>query len=365
MPVRADAAKVRAMQDFLVIGGGIAGVSVAARFSRLGSVLVLEAEDSLAHHASSRSAAVFLESYGAPSTVALSRASRGELEARGVLSPRGLLAVAREGEDEAFARTVRELEAVELGVAEARAMVPILGRAVTRAAFHADTLDLDTDRLLQAFLREAKANGAEVRTKAPVAPIRRVAGAWEVEAAGEVFSARVLVNAAGAWADRVAVMAGLPRLGLRPLRRSMARIPCPVDPSGWPMLEGAGEAWYMKPDAGALLVSPAEEDPQDPHDAWADDMVLAEGLARFEAHVEMEVTRLLASWAGLRTFAPDRQLVLGPDPAEPAFLWCAGQGGYGFQTACAASRHLAEVFSRGPTTLGAEVAGALSPGRFR
>jgi glycine/D-amino acid oxidase-like deaminating enzyme len=121
----------------------------------------------------------------------------------------------------------------------------------------------------------------------------------------------------------------------------------------------------MKPDAGALLVSPAEEHPMDPHDAWADDMVLAEGLARFEGHVTMEVTRLLASWAGLRTFAPDRQLVLGPDPLDPAFLWCAGQGGYGFQTACAASRHLAEVAAGTRPTLGADMGAALSPARLR
>jgi glycine/D-amino acid oxidase-like deaminating enzyme len=121
----------------------------------------------------------------------------------------------------------------------------------------------------------------------------------------------------------------------------------------------------MKPDAGALLVSPAEEDLQEPHDAWADDLVLAEGLARFEAHGAMEVTRLLASWAGLRTFAPDRQLVLGPDPLDPAFLWCAGQGGYGFQTACAASRHMAEVAGGTAPTLGAEVTAALSPTRLR
>jgi glycine/D-amino acid oxidase-like deaminating enzyme len=121
----------------------------------------------------------------------------------------------------------------------------------------------------------------------------------------------------------------------------------------------------MKPDAGALLVSPAEEDPQEPHDAWADDLILAEGLARFEAHVALEVTRLLASWAGLRTFAPDRQLVLGPDPLEPAFLWCAGQGGYGFQTACAASRHLSEVVAGTAPTLGPDLAAALSPARLR
>lgn len=352
------------MLDILIIGGGIAGVSAAARLSELGSVLLLEGEASLAHHASSRSAAVFEEAYGAPSTVALNKASRPELEARGILSPRGLLVLARAGDEAAFEGDLRALEMRELTLAEARGMFPILGAGVARAAFSPDLLDLDTDLLFQGFLREARARGAQVETRRPVSAIRRTGAGWAVEA-GESVEARVIVNAAGPWADRVAALAGLPPLGLRPLRRSMARVPSPADPSSWPMACGAGETWYMKPDAGALLVSPAEEDAAEPHDAWADDMVLAEGLARFEAHVEMEVTRLLASWAGLRTFAPDRQLVLGPDPLEPAFLWCAGQGGYGFQTSCAASRHLAEVAGGAAPRLGAEVAAALSPARLR
>ena len=352
------------MTDFLIIGGGIAGVSAAARLSALGSVTLLEAEANLAHHASSRSAAVFEETYGAPSTVALNRASRGELTHRGVLSPRGLLMVARPEDAEAFDLDLRDLEMTEVALPEARAMFPILGPEVARAAFQPDTLDLDTDLLLQGFLREAKANGTRVVTRAPVTAIRRSDTGWTVEAGG-THEARVLVNAAGPWADRIAVLAGLPPIGLRPLRRSMARIPAPGDPAAWPMVMGAGETWYMKPDAGALLVSPAEEDLQEPHDAWADDMVLAEGLARFESHVTMEVTRLLASWAGLRTFAPDRQLVLGADPLDAAFLWCAGQGGYGFQTSCAASRHLAELVGGTSPTLGPDLAAALSPARFR
>lgn len=354
----------RRMQDFIIIGGGIAGVSAAARLSTLGSVLLLEAEANLAHHASSRSAAIFEETYGAASTVALTRASRAELEGRGVLSPRGLLMVADAGEAEAFEHDLGALEMEEIGLEEARALFPILGATVTRAAFQRDTLDLDTDLLLQGFQREARANGARIETRAPVTAIRRTATGWAVEA-GATYDGRILVNAAGPWADRIAALAGLPPLGLTPLRRSMARIPSPSDPSSWPMVMGAGESWYMKPDAGALLVSPAEEDPQEPHDAWADDMILAEGLARFEAHVSMEVTRLLASWAGLRTFAPDRQLVLGPDPLEPAFLWCAGQGGYGFQSSCAASRHLAELAAGEAPTIGADIAAALSPARFR
>ena len=156
-------------------------------------------------------------------------------------------------------------------------------------------------------------------------------------------------------------------MGLQPMRRSMARIPAPGghDVSGWPMLFGVGENWYAKPDAGALIVSPADEHPMAAHDAFADDMVLAEGLARYQAMVTEPVTRLLSSWAGLRTFAPDRVLVIGPDPVEPSFIWLAGQGGYGFQTCAAASLLGADLVGGGGLQLEAGLVAALSPGRFR
>jgi len=174
------------------------------------------------------------------------------------------------------------------------------------------------------------------------------------------------VNAAGAWVDEIAVMAGIAPLGFQPYRRSMARIPAPVDHdvSDWPMVVGAGETWYAKPDAGALIVSPAEEDPLPPQDAWPDDMVLAEGLNRYAQHVTAPVARLLASWAGLRTFAPDRALVLGPSPQDPSFIWCAGQGGYGFLTAPAASQLLADLVGGQEPALDADVVASLRPDRF-
>jgi glycine/D-amino acid oxidase-like deaminating enzyme len=153
--------------------------------------------------------------------------------------------------------------------------------------------------------------------------------------------------------------------GLVPHRRSMARIPAPegTDVARWPMVLGAGETWYAKPDAGALIVSPADEEPMEAHDAWADDMILAEGLARWEAHVDAPVTRLIASWAGLRTKAADGAPVLGPDSDDPAFVWCAGQGGQGFQTAPAAARLVADlVAGRQPCVDSATVA-AVSPAR--
>ena len=357
------------MDDFLIIGGGIAGASAAARLAAHGRVLLLEAEGALGHHASGRSAALFEATYGKPATVALNRASQAfhATEAGGFLTPRGLLLVGGPEEEEPFRRDLAAMEMERLTLAEARALVPILNPAtVAFAATHAEAWDIDTDRLIQHFARAARANG-QVLTKAPVTAIRRTAAGWSVTAGGADHEARVLVNAAGAWADRVAALAGVPPLGLTPFRRSMARIPAPGGPdvARWPMIFGTGESWYAKPDAGKLIVSPAEEDPQEPHDAWADDMVLAEGLARYEARVTEPVTRVETSWAGLRTFAPDRCLVLGPDPLEPAFVWCAGQGGYGFQTAPAASALLAARVSGTAPDLAPAIVAALAPDRFR
>lgn len=352
--------------DFLIIGGGIAGVSAAARLSHLGRVTLLEAEDHLAHHASGRSAALYEPNYGLAPVVALSHASGDHLRAAGVLSPRGMMLLGGAGEEALFAADARALALDEIPLTEARARVPVLGPAVLRAAVGDHAWDIDTDRLIQGFAREARANGAEILTRARVAAISRDGGVWRASAATGDHAGRILVNAAGPWVDEIARMAGVRPLGVAPLRRSMARIPAPAghDPAGWPMLMGAGETWYAKPDAGALIVSPAEEDPATPHDAWPDDMVLAEGLARYEAMVTAPVTRLLASWAGLRTFAPDRVLVIGPDPLEPAFFWLAGQGGYGFQTSAAASALAADLIAGRPLALDAATVAALSPARF-
>lgn len=357
------------MQDFLIIGGGIAGISAAARLSHLGSVTLLEAEAALGYHASGRSAALFEPRYGLAPVVALSLASEDHHRHAqgGVLSPRGIMIVARESEAEAFAEDIAGMALDPISLDEARAIVPILNpEAVALAGYATHAEDIDTDLLIQNFLREARGNGATIVTGARVTGIARGAGGWTVTSAAGEHSGRVLVNAAGAWVDGVARMAGVRPLGHQPYRRSMARISAPGghDVSRWPMVFGAGEGWYCKPDAGALLVSPAEEHPMDPQDAWADDMVLAEGLARYEEMVTEPVTRMIANWAGLRTFAPDRVLVIGPDPALPDFFWLAGQGGYGFQTSPAASQLAADLIAGRPPVLDAASVAALSPARF-
>lgn len=357
--------------DFLIIGGGIAGLSAGAALSPLGSVLLLEAEDALGHHTSGRSAALYEANYGHAVTIALNRASRADHDRidGGLLSPRGLMLLAGPGQEDIFAHDLAHMDLAALSPAEAQAMVPILDPAhITGAGYHAEAWDIDTDRLMQHCARTIRAAGGHVLTQSPVSAITRAGDLWQVTAGGQTHAARTLVNAAGAWADRIAEMAGVAPLGLQPLRRSMARMPAPGghDVTGWPMLIGAGESWYAKPDAGAWLVSPAEEDPvNEPHDAWPDDMVLAEGIARYQPFVTEEVTRVTSSWAGLRTFAPDRCLVLGPDPTAPGFVWCAGQGGYGFQTAPAAARLLADLVAGRAPELEARLVAALSPARFR
>lgn len=354
--------------DFVIVGGGIAGLSAGARLSALGRVLLLEGEAALGFHSSGRSAALFEEDYGAPATVACAQASGPELARLGVLSPRGFLLVGQADERAAFDADAEALRMTPITPDAARALVPILNPArLALAAYTESAQDIDTDRLMQHYAREIRAAGGEIRLNAPVTAIRRTAEGWRLTAGGTEVHGRTLVNAAGAWADRLAALAGLPRVGLVPMRRSMAQIPAPegLDCAGWPMVIGAGETWYAKPQAGKLLVSPADEDPVEPHDAWADDMVLAEGLARFEEMVTMSVTRVETSWAGLRTFASDRTLVLGPDPRDPGFAWCAGQGGQGFLSAPGSAAVLAEMLGGPASGQPASVVRALSVARFR
>lgn len=354
--------------DVVIIGGGIAGVSLAARLAPFASVLLLEAEPVLAHHASGRSAALYEPRYGSPVVVELSLASGTFFrDTPGVLAPRGLLMVGKADDAACFAAESSAMALDPVTLAEAIAMVPVLNPdSVAMAAFSPEAWDIDTDLLLQGFARTARAAGAVLQTGAAVTAISRSNGQWHLATAQGPVTAGVLVNAAGAWVDLVAQMAGVQPLGFTPYRRSMARLPAPegLDVSRWPMMFGAGEAWYAKPDAGALIVSPAEEHASTPQDAWADDMVLAEGLARYEDMVTTPVTRLLSNWAGLRTFAPDRTLVIGADAREPSFFWLAGQGGQGFQSCPAASQLAADLIAGRTPDLGADLVQALSPGRF-
>ena len=360
--------------DIIVIGGGIAGISAAAELAADARVLVVEAEPHLGYHSTGRSAAIFIRNYGNATLRALNAVSAPMLERpegvsdSSLISPRGEMLVAPEEE-------LADLEAYMAGAAgletltpeQAVELVPILRpERIAGAVIEWDAQDIDVDRMLAGYGRLLKGRGGEVRTGAPVSAIAREAGQWQVTAGGETHSAPLLVNAAGAWASRVAALAGAVNAGIQPYRRSAAILPAPAghDVSRWPLVASAAETWYAKPEAGKLMVSPADEDPVDPHDAWPEDMVLAEGLHRFEQAVTMEVTRVEHSWAGLRSFAPDRTPVVGFDPQAEGFFWLAGQGGYGVQTAPALAALTRALVSDTPTELSPEVVAALSPRRF-
>ncbi|MBV7407522.1 FAD-binding oxidoreductase [Maritimibacter sp. DP1N21-5] len=353
------------MTDFIIIGGGVAGLSAGAHLAPHGRVTLIEAETQLGHHASSRSAAMHIPSYGAGPVKAISEAStEAHLEA-GVLTPRAVMLVGRPEDSAGFEAECAALRMTRIDGDEARRIVPLLSPEVTLTAITHDAWDIDTDALLQRYARSIRETGTIVTGK-PVTAIEQDEGLWRVTA-GETFAAPVVVNAAGPWADVVAGLAGIAPIGFVPLRRSMARIGVPggYDARDWPMLIGAAGDWYAKPDAGALIVSPSEEDLLEPHDAWADDMVLAEGLAAFEEDMTAPVERMIANWAGLRTFAPDRLLVIGPEPDAPGFYWMAGQGGYGFQSAAAAGRLLAARVLGQTPDLDTQTADAFLPSRFR
>ncbi len=356
------------MTDFLIIGGGVGGTSAGAALSRLGNVTLLEAEPSVAYHASGRSAALFEENYGQPSTIALNKASRAYHVENDLLSPRGLMNVGNANSKDAFYQDQAKMHLQSISVSEAKQMVPILNTdVITDVAWDHDAWDLDTDRMIQGYVKTIRASGGQVHTDAAATNIAQNANGWVVDTKQGTFRGTVLINAAGPWADQIAQLAGIAPIGLTAYRRSMGRIPAPGghDLTGWPMIFGAGETWYCKPDAGALIVSPAEEHAMDPHDVFADDMVLAEGFARYEANVTEPVTRLLSSWAGLRTFSPDRTLVLGPDPACGSFIWCAGQGGYGMQSSPAAGQLIADLLNDKTPAIDAGAVAALDPKRFR
>lgn len=353
--------------DIVIVGGGIAGISAGARLAPHARVTVLEGEEAIGYHASGRSAALYEASYGMASTVALARASGAfYLDETDYLSPRGLMLAGVAGEEADFARELVEMEMEQLAPEAAQELLPILDPArATLVGYSPKAWDIDTDRLLQDFAKTIRANGGAVLTRSPVSAITR-GDRWQVTTPAGVVEADILVNAGGAWADEVAKLAGIAPIGITPMRRSMARVAAPGghDPAGWPMVFGVNEHWYMKPDAGALLISPAEEEPTTPHDAWAEDMVLAEGIARYEEVMTEPVTRMISNWAGLRSFAPDRNLVIGHAPQDSSFFWLAGQGGYGFLTCPAASQLAADLILGRAPAMEADICARLSPKRF-
>lgn len=364
--------------DIIVIGGGIAGVSAAAEIAAGGaSVLVLEMESQPGYHATGRSAAMYEPIDGQPLVRALTRASGRFLEsppegfaAAPLLSPRGVIMLGYPG-DEAAIAVANQAGYEEVDAGFARARLPIL-KTEGAIAILWDGLaqDIDVDALHAGRLRALRRSGGTIITDAALRRGVRDGGVWRLETAAGLFETPVVVAAAGAWTDLVAQSCGVRPVGLQPKRRSAAIIagPAGVAVQDWPEVLPADVGFYCKPMGGKLMLSPAEEDPVEPHDAWADDLRLAEAVERLEATLDMSVQRLERSWGGLRTFAPDGLPVVGFDPRADGFFWLAGQGGYGIQTSPALARVAAALVAQHDLPGDLARAGisrdALSPARF-
>lgn len=354
---------------FAIVGAGIAGASLAAGLAGQARVVLLEAEHQPGYHATGRSAAFWTESYGGPLVHPLTAASGPFLKEHGLLKDRGALTLARDGELaglDAFAEQFSGLGvAVErLGRAALEARIPGLRTEWRHGVLEPDCSDIDVAALHQLWLGQARRGGADVLCRARLGSAERQDGLWQVSLEdGRTLRAAVLINAAGAWADEVAAMAGAAPLGIQPYRRTIAqlRMATPV-PDNLPLVLGFDGSFYFRPDAGRLWLSPHDETPSPPCDAAPEELDVAAALARFEEVADWPIARIEHKWAGLRSFAPDRLPVYGFDAAVPGLFWFAGQGGFGIQTApAAADLALRLLRGEGP---GAVDPAPYSPARF-
>jgi D-arginine dehydrogenase len=321
------------MVDVLVIGGGIAGVSIACELAADARVLLVEAEPELARHTTGRSAAIYAPSYGGPLVREFTKASE-HLFGDGVLTPRPALWIAVDDDglehiEGLDAEPVTAQQAVEM----CRVLRPPLAAAVDRTA-----QDIDVMALHSRYVRGLKERGGEIRTGTPVTELRRDGSGW---VAGDL-KADVVVNAAGAWADRIAAIAGVPTIGLQPMRRTLAVVPAEADPA-WPTVADAADSFYFRPESGHVLISPADETPSEPCDARPDEADVALAIDRVNAATTLRLRSVRTAWAGLRSFVADREPVVGAWPEHPGFFFYAGQGGYGIQMAPALAKAGADI----------------------
>jgi D-arginine dehydrogenase len=334
--------------DAVVVGGGIAGVSAAHFLAQEGAaVLVVEREPVLAHHTTGRSAALYMENYGSVPVRRLALASRPFLAAppdgladADLLSPRPALEVGGPGRaEELDRRAARGTDLVSgiqlLSPAEVVALCPVVRvEQISGGVLDPGSMDIDVMALHQAFVRGLRRAGGAVRTAAPVVALDRVGGNWRVRMPDGELTAPIVVNAAGAWGDQLAGLAGVRPVGLRPLRRTAftVGVPAEIDPRAWPLVHDLDEGWYFKPEGDGLLCSLADEAPDEPRDPRPRDEDVALALDRINAATTLGLRSVRTAWAGLRTFAPDRMPVVGVDPEVPGFVWVAGLGGVGIMT---------------------------------
>ncbi len=339
--------------DFVVVGAGIAGASVAWELAATQRVLLLEREAQPGYHATGRSAALYSATYGTPQIQALTRASRAfydapppEFGGAPILTPRGVMYVAGPHQldllDAAFAQARGRSGQVRLVARdELLAALPCLKPgAVAAGMSEPGACDIDVHALHQGYLRGLRRRGGVLRTDAGVVALQPGADGWTVRlAAGGAVRGRALVNAAGAWADALGALAGARPIGLQPRRRSAFTFAVPpgLDARAWPAAVGIGEDYYFKPDAGQLLGSPANADPVAPHDVVAEELDVALGIHRIGEVADLQIRRPSRTWAGLRSFVADGDPVIGWDAEVPGLFWLAAQGGYGIQSAAGAA----------------------------
>ena len=362
--------------DVIVIGAGIAGATAAAHLAADHRVVLVEAEESAGYHSTGRSAAMWILNYGPPDVRVLTGLSRRFFEApppgfadAPILQRRAVVFLAPPEQRDHLHRMLSEGTGLQERSPRAiQALVPALrsGYAVG-AAIEDDAFDMDVAGLHHGFLRQLRARGGVLALRSRTGRIERRGGIWRVVVSGGArFDAPVLVNAAGAWGDQVAGQAGVAPLGLVPMRRTGAIIdPQPWTVQDWPLLGDVDHTWYVRPEARTkLMVSPADETGVDPQDIQPDELDVAIAVDRMQQALDIEVRRVEHSWAGLRTFTPDRSLALGWDGVAEGFCWCVGQGGYGIQTSPAAGQLVADIVAgRDPGLAGQALAG-VDPRRF-
>ena len=370
-----------ATADVVVVGAGIAGASAGWAIAEGGAtVVVLEAEATAGHHATGRSAALLTETYGSAPVLGLVRASRPFIESppdgfadHSLTAPRGVLWIARPESADRLRADAGAWAAPHqvLDLAAARAHVPPLRDEACALAVHEPgAVDIDVDALHQGYLRSVRRGGGSVHLATPVTGIARAGEGWRVSTPAGDVACGTVVDAAGAWGDSVAAMAGVDPLGLRPLRRTAFLFDQPDEGARrWPLVVDVDDRFYVKPDAGKLLGSLADETPSEPCDAKPEELDVALAIDRIEAALDLRVKGVARPWAGLRTFSPDRVPTVGADPDHPGFVWVVGQGGYGIKTSPAMARAAAAATLDDPwpdelTAAGIDAA-TLSPARFR
>jgi len=374
--------------DIAIIGAGMAGsaagYALAQSRGSAEGIILIERESQPGYHSTGRSAALYEPALGNATVRAFNTASGALLRSppngfaeRPLMSRRGELTVADASQRAELDRMLA-LDGIAghvirpISAAETMAMVPILRPYLVALACHEpDVMDMDVNALHQGFLRGFAAAGGKLVCNAGIERIERTGQTWRIAAGGETLQARAVVNAAGAWADEIALLAGIAKIGLQPKRRTAAILPAPdgYDIHDWPVFGVAGEPGYFKPESGKLLVSPGDATPVDAQDVQPEELDVAILVDWYETKTTQSVRRVERRWAGLRTFAPDSAPVLGEDSGASGFWWLAGQGGYGIMMAESLGRSLSSLMNHGELPADLRALGItpadISPERFR